>query len=248
MATAETAPVVKADRVERVYGSGDNKVFALRGISFEVARGSFVALKGRSGSGKTTLINSIGGLDKPTSGTVALFGQEINDYSERQMTELRRHRIGFVFQSFSLVPTFTALENIDLSLRLAGASASKRNKRAQECLDLVGVGKWASHMPYEMSGGQQQRVTIARALANSPDLILADEPTGELDSHTARQVLGLLRELTRREGVTIIMATHDPLSLEYADVVFDLKDGKIDMVNHRKEEPVSVSVMLTFVF
>ena len=225
--------VVKADNVERVYGNGEKSVYALQGISFEVPRGVFVALKGRSGSGKTTLINCIGGLDKPTKGDVSLFGQRINDYNERQMTELRRHKIGFVFQSFSLVPTFTAYENVELSLRLAGAKCSQRNARAQECLDLVGVGKWAKHMPYEMSGGQQQRVAIARSLANSPQLILADEPTGELDSQTARQVLGLIRELTRREGVTVIMATHDPLSLEYADTVFDLKDGKIDVVTQK---------------
>ena len=225
--------VVKADNVERVYGSGEKQVYALQGVSFEVPRGVFVALKGRSGSGKTTLINCIGGLDKPTKGDVSLFGQRINDYNERQMTELRRHKIGFVFQSFSLVPTFTAYENVELSLRLAGAKANQRASRAQECLDLVGISKWAKHMPFEMSGGQQQRVAIARALANSPQLILADEPTGELDSQTARQVLGLIRDLTRREGVTVIMATHDPLSLEYADVVFDLKDGKIDVVTQK---------------
>jgi putative ABC transport system ATP-binding protein len=233
----ESQFVVKADNVERVYGSAregsEKQVYALRGVSFEVPRGVFVALKGRSGSGKTTLINCIGGLDKPTKGDVSLFGQRINDYNERQMTELRRHKIGFVFQSFSLVPTFTAYENVELSLRLAGAKSNKRNARAQECLDLVGISKWAKHMPFEMSGGQQQRVAIARALANSPQLILADEPTGELDSQTARQVLGLIRELTRREGVTVIMATHDPLSLEYADVVFDLKDGKIDVVTQK---------------
>jgi len=222
--------IVRADNVERVYGSGDNKVYALRGITFDVTSGQFVALKGRSGSGKTTLINCIGGLDKPTGGAVSLFGQPISGYNEQQMTELRRHKIGFVFQSFSLVPTFTAFENVELSLRLAGASAKERNRRAQECLDLVGVGKWAKHMPFEMSGGQQQRVAIARSLANSPKLILADEPTGELDSHTARQVLGLLRDLAHQQGVTILMATHDPLSIEYADQVFELKDGRLDHV------------------
>jgi putative ABC transport system ATP-binding protein len=225
--------VVRADNVERVYGSGDNKVFALRGISFEVHAGRFVALKGRSGSGKTTLINCIGGLDKPTSGDVYLFGQSIKNYNEQQMTELRRHKIGFIFQSFSLVPTFTAFENVELSLRLAGASYKERNRRAQECLDLVGVGKWAKHMPFEMSGGQQQRVAIARSLANSPQLILADEPTGELDSHTARQVLGLMRDLAHQQGVAILMATHDPLSIEYADQVLDLKDGTVDAVISR---------------
>lgn len=225
-----TDSIVRADNVERVYGSGDNKVYALRGITFDVASGQYVALKGRSGSGKTTLINCIGGLDKPTSGAVSLFGQPISGYTEQQMTELRRHKIGFVFQSFSLVPTFTAFENVELSLRLAGASAKERNRRAQECLDLVGVGKWAKHMPFELSGGQQQRVAIARSLANSPKLILADEPTGELDSHTARQVLGLLRDLAHQQGVTILMATHDPLSIEYADQVFELKDGRLDHV------------------
>jgi ABC-type lipoprotein export system ATPase subunit len=225
-----TNSIVRAENVERVYSSGDNKVYALRGITFDVPAGKYVALKGRSGSGKTTLINCIGGLDKPTSGEVSLFGHPISGYNEQQMTELRRHKIGFVFQSFSLVPTFTAFENVELSLRLAGASARERNRRAQDCLDLVGVGKWAKHMPFEMSGGQQQRVAIARALANSPKLILADEPTGELDSHTARQVLGLLRDLAHQQGVTILMATHDPLSIEYADQVFELKDGRLDHV------------------
>lgn len=226
--------IVRCDGVERTYGSGETKVYALRGISFDAPSGQFVALKGRSGSGKTTLINCIGGLDKPTSGTVHLFGQPINGYSEQQMTELRRHKIGFVFQSFSLVPTFTAFENVELSLRLAGTPAKERNRRAQECLDLVGVGKWGKHMPFEMSGGQQQRVAIARSLANSPQLILADEPTGELDSHTARQVLSLMRDLAHQQGVTIIMATHDPLSLEYADQVFELKDGRLDRVIQRE--------------
>lgn len=234
MNDAPVEPVVRTENVERVYGSGENKVYALRGVSFEAPSGAFIALKGRSGSGKTTLINCIGGLDKPTSGKVYLFGQPINDYNEAQMTELRRHKIGFVFQSFSLVPTFTAFENVELSLRLAGAPAKVRARRAQECLDLVGVGKWAKHMPFELSGGQQQRVAIARALANSPKLILADEPTGELDSHTARQVLGLLRDLSHQQNVTVIMATHDPLSLEYADQVFELKDGKLDAVHVRQ--------------
>jgi ABC-type lipoprotein export system ATPase subunit len=234
MSDAPAETIVRAENIERVYGSGENKVYALRGVSFDVPSGMFVALKGRSGSGKTTLINCIGGLDKPTSGRVILFGHPINDYSEAQMTELRRHKIGFVFQSFSLVPTFTAFENVELSLRLAGAPAKERSRRAQECLDLVGVGKWAKHMPFELSGGQQQRVAIARALANSPRLILADEPTGELDSHTARQVLGLLRDLAHQQDVAILMATHDPLSLEYADQVFELKDGKLDAVHARQ--------------
>ena len=229
-----SGPVVHCENVERTYGSGETKVYALRGISFDAQPGKFVALKGRSGSGKTTLINCIGGLDKPTGGVVALFGQPISGYNESQMTALRRHKIGFVFQSFSLVPTFTAFENVELSLRLAGAPAKERNRRATECLDLVGVGKWAKHMPFEMSGGQQQRVAIARSLANSPRLILADEPTGELDSHTARQVLGLMRDLAHQQGVSIIMASHDPLSIEYADQVFELKDGKLDHVIERQ--------------
>ncbi len=229
-----SGPIVQCENVERTYGSGDNKVYALRGLTFYAQPGKFIALKGRSGSGKTTLINCIGGLDKPTSGIVRLFGQPIQGYSEQQMTELRRHKIGFVFQSFSLVPTFTAFENVELSLRLAGAPSKERNRRTQESLDLVGVGKWAKHMPFEMSGGQQQRVAIARALANAPQLILADEPTGELDSHTARQVLGLMRDLAHQQRVTIIMATHDPLSIEYADQVFELKDGKLDHVIERQ--------------
>jgi len=234
-------PIVRCQDVERTYGSGERKVYALRGITFDAHSGTYVALKGRSGSGKTTLINCIGGLDTPNGGAVTLFGLPIGGYNEAQMTELRRHKIGFVFQSFSLVPTFTAFENVELSLRLAGAPTKERNRRANECLDLVGVGKWAKHMPFEMSGGQQQRVAIARALANSPKLILADEPTGELDSHTARQVLGLMRDLAHQQGVCIIMATHDPLSIEYADQVFELKDGRLDHVIQRQGQAANVS-------
>ena len=219
--------VVDVRGVGRMYGSGGTAVHALRDISFRIHKGEFVALKGRSGSGKTTLINCIGGLDRPTTGQVALFGQPINDFSDSQMTELRRHKIGFIFQSFSLIPTFTAIENVELSLRLARVAGAKRNKRALECLDIVGVSKWGKHMPFELSGGQRQRVAIARALANAPDLILADEPTGELDSGTARQVLGLMRDLAKQQNVTIVMATHDPLSTQYVDITHELEDGRL---------------------
>jgi putative ABC transport system ATP-binding protein len=202
-------------------------VHALQGVNLEIERGEFVALRGRSGSGKTTLLNCIGGLDRPTTGEVYLFGQRLAALSERAHTRLRRRRIGFVFQSFALLPSFSAFENVELPLRMEGVGRRARHERAQACLELVGLTRWANHRPYELSGGQQQRVGIARALANRPDLILADEPTGELDSATGRQILALFRRVVEQEEITVLMATHDPTADEYADQVYHLEDGRI---------------------
>jgi ABC-type lipoprotein export system ATPase subunit len=202
-------------------------VRALQGVDLAVGPGLFVALRGRSGSGKTTLLNCIGGLDRPTSGRVWVEGQDLGHMSERKRVRLRRRRIGFVFQSFALLPTYSASENIDLMLRLAGVGRRERRRRAEHVLGLVGLQKWASHRPFEMSGGQQQRLAIARALSTRPALILADEPTGELDSATGQQILELLRRIVEHEGTTVLMATHDLTVDLYADQVYHLQDGRI---------------------
>jgi putative ABC transport system ATP-binding protein len=186
-----------------------------------------VALVGRSGSGKTTLLNIVGGLDQPTKGEVRVFGQELSDLNERKRTRWRRGQVGFVFQSFGLLPTLSAYENVELMPRIAGMKARQRRERSLYCLELVGLSKWIHHRPYEMSGGQQQRVAIARALANNPKLVLADEPTGELDTSTAREILTLFQRIVAEEGVTILMVSHDSLVNEYVDQMLRLRDGQI---------------------
>ncbi len=213
--------------VTRVYHVESIDVHALRGANFRVESGEFVALMGRSGSGKTTLMNILGGLDHPTEGEVHVFGQDITRLSDRRLTEIRRKRIGFVFQSFALLPTMSAYENVELPLRMIGVNRRERRQRVMECLELVGLTRWAKHRPQEMSGGQQQRVAIARALVNEPGLILADEPTGELDSVTGRDVMELFKNISKDEGVTIIMTSHDPVVQEYVDYTYRMADGKI---------------------
>ncbi|MEI2689929.1 MAG: ABC transporter ATP-binding protein [Anaerolineae bacterium] len=223
------APLVQVQQLTRVYRAGARQIHALQGIDLTVGRGAFVALRGRSGSGKTTLLNCVGGLDTPTSGQVFVEGRDVAQMSEGERTALRR-RIGFVFQSFALLPTFSAWENVDLALRIAGVDAHQRRAQTQECLSLVGLARWADHRPYELSGGQQQRVAIARALALRPSLILADEPTGELDSATGRQIMALLRRIVDERGTTVLIATHDWIVAEYASAVYDLHDGRIATV------------------
>jgi len=213
----------------RKYKSGsEQEVAALRGVNLEIKTGSLMALKGRSGSGKTTLLNILGGLDRPTEGVVRIFEQDIAQLNDKAITLWRREQLGFVFQSFGLTPTFSAYENIELMLRIAGKNAKERRERTNYCLDLVGLRKRKDHRPDELSGGQQQRVAIARALANQPKLILADEPTGELDSTTAREILSLFQEIVRAEHVTLLMATHDSLVDDYVDEILQLKDGMIE--------------------
>ena len=221
------APLVRVEAVTRVYRVGTQEVYALRGVDLTVARGKLVALRGRSGSGKTTLLNIIGGLDRPTSGQVYFDGRSLAGMSERELTQLRRHRIGFIFQSFALLPTYSAFENVELLLRIARVRRQERLQRARDSLRLVGLGRWMDHRPDEMSGGQQQRVAIARALATRPDLILADEPTGELDTTTGRQIFALLRRVVEVESITVLTVTHDLMIDEYADLVYELQDGRI---------------------
>jgi putative ABC transport system ATP-binding protein len=228
MTTPSTIPAVRVTNVTRAYTVNNEQVLALRGVSLTVEEGAFVALMGRSGSGKTTLLNMIGGLDQPSSGEVALYGQVLNGMNQEQLTLLRREKIGFIFQSFALLPLLSAWENVEMPLRIAGVrSRRERRQRAEAALALVGLERWATHRPAEMSGGQQQRVAIARALVSRPRLLLADEPTGELDSTTGRNLLTLLRTIVRTEGVTLIMATHDRTIFDFADVVYQLRDGQI---------------------
>ena len=222
--------LVRIAGLERVYQVGSERVHALRGIDLTINTGQFVAFKGRSGSGKTTLLNLIGGLDQPSAGNIYLFGNDLSRLSDAERTRLRRDRIGFVFQSFALIPTYSAFENVELPLRIAGMSARQRNERVMRCLTIVGLHKWASHRPFEMSGGQQQRLSVARALAHHPEIIIADEPTGELDSETGRNILLLFQRLVQKEGVTILMSSHDPTVNEFVSDVYELSDGQI--VNH----------------
>ncbi|HEY65514.1 MAG TPA: ABC transporter ATP-binding protein [Caldilineae bacterium] len=225
--TSANGYVVETEDLWRIYKMGSIEVPALRGVNLRIPAGRFVALKGRSGSGKTTLLNCIGGLDQPTRGVVRVFGRDLSKLNERQLTQWRRERVGFVFQSFGLLPTLSAYENVELMLRIAGVHGRERHERTLYCLRLVGLEKWMDHRPYELSGGQQQRVAIARALANNPQLILADEPTGELDSVTAREILSLFRRIVEEEHVTLLMSSHDPLVDEYVDQILQLRDGQI---------------------
>jgi ABC-type lipoprotein export system ATPase subunit len=224
---SHTPFAIETQALKRVYKIGSQEVPALRGIDLCIEAGRFIAVKGRSGSGKTTLLNCLAGLDRPTSGKISVFGQDLARMNEGQLTRWRREQLGLVFQSFGLLPTLSAYENVELMLRLAGVSSRDRHSRAVACLESVGLGKWLHHRPYEMSGGQQQRVAIARALANRPRLLLADEPTGELDSTTAREILQLFRRIVEEEQVTLLMASHDPMVDKYVDQVLQLKDGQI---------------------
>jgi len=225
---AEFTNAIETEDLWRVYKIGkDIEVPALRGLNIQIEPGHFIALKGRSGSGKTTLLNCLSGLDRPTSGVARVLGHDLSQLNDRQLTQWRREQLGFVFQSFGLLPTLSAYENVELMLRIKGVRARERHDRAMYCLDLVGLRKWIDHRPYELSGGQQQRVAIARALANEPLLVLADEPTGELDSETAREILGLFQSIVYEENITILMASHDPLVDDYVDTILQLKDGQV---------------------
>jgi putative ABC transport system ATP-binding protein len=223
----ESNSLLWIENVSRTFNTLGGVVHALQDINLNITPGSLVALKGRSGSGKTTLINILGGLDQPTSGKVVFNGMNLGDLEDDVLTQLRREQIGFVFQSFALIPTFSAYENVDFLLRLAGHPLDFCRKRALQCLKVVGLANRKNSRPDELSGGQQQRVAIARAMANHPALILADEPTGELDTGTSRQIFRLFKNLVEQEGNSILVTSHDPLVDEVADRVFEIKDGKI---------------------
>jgi putative ABC transport system ATP-binding protein len=229
--TAEGA-MVEAQGLVRDYVTGGATVHALRGIDLHVDRGELLAVRGRSGSGKTTLLNLLGGLDRPTAGTVTVNGIAVSGLDEAAAAEVRRRTIAFVFQTFGLIPILTAAENVEVPLRLVGADPQARDERVVELLDLVGLGARSRHRPHELSGGEQQRVAIARALANRPKLLLADEPTGQLDSETGRRIMLLIRSVVRAEGVTAVVATHDPIMIDVADRVIELLDGQLITPTH----------------
>ncbi len=221
-------PLVSVRGVHRRYGSGATAVHALRDVTFELAAGTMTALVGRSGSGKTTLLNIIGGLDRPDSGTVLVDGADVTALDEDGLSLLRREKVSYVFQTFGLIPVLSAAENVGAPLRLARVPPVERERRVALLLELVGLAAHAEQLPAELSGGQQQRVAIARALAASPRLLIADEPTGQLDAETGLSVMALLRGVVESEGVTALVATHDPTMLALADRVIRINDGHLD--------------------
>jgi putative ABC transport system ATP-binding protein len=227
-APSAVAPaLVEVRNVSRTFGAGHTAVRALRDVSATIRQGQLTALIGRSGSGKTTLLNVIGGLDRPTSGSVVVAGQDVTAMGERDRMLFRRSSVAFIFQSFGLIPILSAAENAGVPLRIAGTPVAEREQRVATMLNLVGLADHARQRPNELSGGQQQRVAIARALAGRPKLLIADEPTGQLDSQTGRQIMRLLRTVVRSEGITALVATHDPVLIELADQTYRLDDGVI---------------------
>jgi putative ABC transport system ATP-binding protein len=220
-------PMVEAHGLSREFRVGSNVVHALHAIDLLVDRGELVAIRGRSGSGKTTLLSLIGGLDRPTSGRVLVDGAVVSEMRQDALVELRRRKIGFIFQAFGLLSILSAAENVEVPVRLVAADPRMREERVASLLQLVGLGERARHRPHELSGGEQQRVAIARALANRPDVLLADEPTGQLDSGTGRSIMTLLRSIVRSEGLTAIIATHDPMLIDLADRTIELRDGRV---------------------
>jgi len=231
--------IVRAEGLTRVFGSGDTAVHALTDVSLEVQPGELVVLRGPSGSGKTTLLNLLGGLDKPTSGTVWLGDRDLSTMSENDLVEVRRRELGYVFQSFGLIPVLSAAENVEVPLRIVGTDVATRDARVSELLALVGLGQHAEQRPAELSGGQQQRVGIARALANHPRLIIADEPTGQLDSATAATMMDLIGELVHSQGVAAVVTTHDPRMAERADRILEIHDGRL--VTRRGRHAISTA-------
>jgi putative ABC transport system ATP-binding protein len=223
----DDVPVVEVEDLVREFSAGSTSIRAVDGITFRVEPGELVAVRGRSGSGKTTLLSLIGTLDRPSHGSVHVTGMPVSEMSERELVGFRRRTIGFIFQAFGLLPILSAAENVEIPLRLVAAEPRAREARVAELLELVGLAGRANHRPHELSGGEQQRVAIARALANRPRLLLADEPTGQLDSHTGRDIMALIRSIIRSEGTTAIVATHDPALIDLADRVLELRDGKV---------------------
>jgi putative ABC transport system ATP-binding protein len=229
--------IVETVELTKIYKMGPSEIRALDGVNLAIEKGEFLSVMGRSGSGKSTLLNLIGCLDRPTSGTVILDGVEVTRLPKGKLPQIRREKVGFVFQQFNLIPTLTALENVELPLRYAGVSGGERRRRAKEALEQVGLGDRLGHRPMELSGGECQRIAIARAIVNRPAILLADEPTGELDTHTAAEIIDLMHELNREAGVTVVIVTHDPLVASRTDRIIYLSDGRIV----REERPSTTS-------
>jgi putative ABC transport system ATP-binding protein len=236
--TDTTAPLIVLDQVQKVYRMGDLETHALRGISLDIFPGEFVAIMGTSGSGKSTTMNILGCLDRPSSGRYVLDGQDVSQLSKDELADIRCRRIGFVFQGFNLLPRTSAIENVELPMLYAGVGTAERVSRAVEALTLVGLADRLNNMPNQLSGGQQQRVAIARSLVNNPSIILADEPTGNLDSRTSVEIMDVFQRLNRERGITIAVVTHEPDIAEYADRVVVFKDGRIRR-DSRNESPRS---------
>ena len=226
--TAATPPIVALEGVTKVYRTGDIETHALRGLDLTVQKGEFTAIWGPSGSGKSTALNLIGALDTPTSGAVLLEGKDLAQMSQRALSGLRRDRIGFVFQAYNLIPVLTAFENAESVMALQGTPASEREATVMKLLAEVGLAGMEHRRPHELSGGQQQRVAVARAIASNPAVVLADEPTANLDSETSEKLLGMMAQLNEEHGVTFIFSTHDPRVLKYARRLVGLVDGRVD--------------------
>ncbi len=228
--------MIKLENVVRTYQLGKTQVEALRGVDLQINRGEFVAIMGPSGSGKSTLMHLLGALDRPTDGILLLNGQDIVQDSRNVLAELRSRKVGFVFQMFNLIPTLSALDNVEFPMMFAGTPRKERRSRAQRLLELVGLEGRLRHKPSELSGGERQRVAIARALANDPEILLADEPTGNLDSKSGKQIMELLARLNEERGMTLIVVTHDPAIANYAQRTIQILDGQIqDLANEREE-------------
>ncbi|WP_372631685.1 ABC transporter ATP-binding protein [Cohnella sp.] len=229
MASEETADgeIIRADGIKRVFGRGSGAVTVLKDVDIRLSPGRLVALKGRSGSGKTTLINLLSALDQPTEGKITFDGRVLTSMSGKERDEVRRKEMGLIFQSFALIPLMSAYENVEFVLRVAGYPAQERKQAAVQALERVGLKQRMHHRPFELSGGEQQRTAIARAIAHKPKLILADEPTAELDSRTGLQIIKVFRDLVEHSGVTIALTTHDPAIMEIVDQVYELEDGQI---------------------
>jgi putative ABC transport system ATP-binding protein len=238
---ATREPLISLDHVQKTYRMGEHEIHALRGISLEVQPGEFVAIMGTSGSGKSTMMNILGCLDRPTGGSYVLDGQDVSRLSKDELADIRCRKIGFVFQGFNLLPRTSAIENVELPMLYAGVGTVERAKRATDALTLVGLGERLHNMPNQLSGGQQQRVAIARALVNHPSIILADEPTGNLDSRTSIEILDVFQRLNRERGITIALVTHEPDIAEYADRVVVFKDGRI-----KRDSPVEIRRSASF--
>ena len=227
MSDTNKKTVIRVNDLYKIYRVGDSKVRALNGVSFTIEKGEFCAIVGTSGSGKSTLLNMLAGLEKPTKGEIVIAGEHMETKNENQLVKFRREHIGFIFQSFNLLPSMNAIENVAMPLTFQGMDKEKRWKKAEEVLELVGLSKHKKHKPMQMSGGQQQRVGIARALVVQPEIIFADEPTGNLDSKTSAEVMNLIKKIIREKNQTLVMVTHDDHLASFADRIFRISDGKI---------------------
>ena len=235
--------VVRTQDVKKIYVMGDVTVEALKGVDIEVEQGEYISIMGPSGSGKTTLFNMVGGLDKPSAGKVYIDDVDVAQLDAYELAWLRCRKIGYIFQTFNLIPVMTALENVTLPMVFAGMTTDEARDKGVGLLEKVGLGERVSHKPYELSGGQQQRVAVARAFANDPALILADEPTGNLDLHTGTEIIELLREMNKESGVTVISATHDHKMLSVSDRVVWVRDGRVDRIIKREDLNIKVGTI-----